>query len=313
MLVRAATREYRTWVADSRNWEFYRPRAGDIIISTYPKCGTTWMQQIVRLLLTLSTEAVSLPRASPRLDRRSLDPIDCMLQAFEAQHGRRSLKSHLPLDGLPLFHHVKYIHVARDGRDACLSYFNHCSRFSKAALAGLDGVGLSDPKISAPFPRPSASPTEFFHRWLTESAIASQKDGHPFLSFFEFEQTFWSNQTLPNLLMVHYADLKADLPGEMRRVAEFLEVSVPSSIWPDLVNAATFESMRANGNVLLSGLNEMFEGGGKSFFDRGVNGRWRAIFSSNDLQIYNDKLQSHLGSEGARWIASGSISQAAEE
>ena len=38
----------------------------------------------------------------------------------------------------------------------------------------------------------------------------------------------------PNLLMVHYADMKADLEGEMRRVAGFLEIEVPERLWPGL-------------------------------------------------------------------------------
>ena len=50
-LVRPATREYRNWVTDSRRWSCYTPRASDIVISTYPKCGTTWMQRIVGALV----------------------------------------------------------------------------------------------------------------------------------------------------------------------------------------------------------------------------------------------------------------------
>lgn len=57
MLARPATREYRTWILDSRRWQRYRPRADDIIIATYPKCGTTWMQRIVGLLVFQTPEA----------------------------------------------------------------------------------------------------------------------------------------------------------------------------------------------------------------------------------------------------------------
>jgi len=43
---------------------------------------------------------------------------------------------------------------------------------------------------------------------------------------------------------VHYDDLSADLPGEMRRLADQLGITVPEPLWPDLVRAATFEQMR---------------------------------------------------------------------
>src|SRR5215831_6483968 len=44
-LIRAALREYRTWATDSTRWKGFEPRPDDIIVATYPKCGTTWMQQ----------------------------------------------------------------------------------------------------------------------------------------------------------------------------------------------------------------------------------------------------------------------------
>src|SRR5262249_58154642 len=51
-----ARQVYRTWMIDSRRWSAYRPRSGDVIIATYPKCGTTWMQRIVGLLIFQSPE-----------------------------------------------------------------------------------------------------------------------------------------------------------------------------------------------------------------------------------------------------------------
>ena len=56
--------------------------------------------------------------------------------------------------------------------------------------------------------------------------------------------TFWDARDSANVILVHYDDLKADLPGEMRRLAQRLDITVPESAWPSLVRAATFEDMR---------------------------------------------------------------------
>lgn len=57
MLSRPPTRVVRDWHCDSRRWEGYKPRPGDVVIGTAPKVGTTWMQQIVSLLIFKSAEA----------------------------------------------------------------------------------------------------------------------------------------------------------------------------------------------------------------------------------------------------------------
>ena len=138
MEVRPALRQYRTWTSDSRRWDGYRPRQGDIIIATYPKSGTTWMQQIVGLLVFASPEPRPVGDISPWLDRRFGAPIEEVNRLLDGQTHRRFIKSHTPFDGMPLHDEVKYIHVARDGRDACLSFHNHCLGMSEQLLAAAD-------------------------------------------------------------------------------------------------------------------------------------------------------------------------------
>jgi aryl sulfotransferase len=129
---------YKTWHLDSTRWDYYQPRDGDIVIATYAKCGSTWMRRIVSLLIFQSPEPRALPQISPWIDCRFLDSVEVMQEMLEGQRHRRFFKSHLPFDSLPQYDHVRYIHVARDGRDACMSFFNHCSAFTPLAYEVFD-------------------------------------------------------------------------------------------------------------------------------------------------------------------------------
>jgi aryl sulfotransferase len=301
----AQRRVYRTWIIDSRRWDHWRPRAGDVVIATYPKCGTTWMQQIVGLLIFQTPEPRPLSEIANWVERRQAPIADVMVR-FEAQTHRRFLKAHLPIDGLPYHDDVRYIHVARDGRDACLSYHNQVRRFRPEARAALDAAGLADETIGQPFPAIPDDPRDFFRMWLTEG-LGRAGDGLPFLSYFDFERVWWQARGLPNVLMVHYRDLKADLDGEMRRVAAFLGIDVPESIWPALVAAAGLEQMRRVGAELLPRMKQLFDGGAAEFFQKGENDRWRGVLSDNDLDLYQAKVRARLTPACAAWLRQGRL------
>jgi aryl sulfotransferase len=298
MLIEAAQREYRTWIVDSRRWQGYRPRAGDIIIATYPKCGTTWTQRIVSLLVFQTTEPRPVMEISAWVDRRIGEPIETMFAAIEAQPHRRFLKSHLPLDGLPLHDEVRYIHVARDGRDVAMSYHNHCTGFSQPVLERLDRAGLEDETIGRPYPRAEEDPAEFFRRWV------AGEDGR-MMCFFHTERTWWEARKRPNVLLVHYNDLKADLSGEMRRIADFLDIEVEPALWPDLVGAAGFAAMRRDGDALMGRVTESFQGGSRRFFHQGRNGRWQGVVRDADLALYRARTEAELPRDCAHWLGAG--------
>ncbi len=290
---------------DSRRWRDFQPRSDDIVIATYPKCGTTWMQQIVALLVFQDTRPRPVMDLSIWLDRRFGEPVEVALERIEAQAHRRFLKSHLPADGLPLHDDVRYIHVARDGRDEAMSYHNHQLGLKPEAIARLSNAGLQDETIARPYPEPLATPAEHFHRWVTEGAAADDSDGLPFVSFFRCEQSWWDVRSRPNVLLVHYNDLLSDLQGEMQRVAGFLGIEVPPSRWPEFVEAAGFDAMRRNGDALMGGSAALFDRGGAGFFHRGGNGHWRGVFAEEDLARYDALVAARLTPDCGRWLADG--------
>lgn len=297
-------RLYRSWTTDSRRWAHYRPRDGDVIIATYPKCGTTWMQRIVDLLVFQSPEPRSINEVSPWIDR-SISPIESVMEQIEKQAHRRFLKSHLPFDGLPYFEAVRYIHVARDGRDACMSYFNHCSAYTASMYAALDQAAAED--MRAPAPRCPDDVRIFWHDWLTRGIEPGSDDGFPGLSFFDFENTWWRARSRENVLLVHYNDLKEELEGEMRRIAAFLSIDVEEGSWAPIVRAATFEEMKRDGEALLPQLGTLIEGGSQRFLYKGSNGRWREVISAAELALYENKAASRFTRGLASWIEGGRV------
>ena len=110
-LLRAPAREYRTHIMDSHRWDGFKPRQGDVVVATYPKCGTTWTQRIVDLLIFQSPAPRAFQTAAPWIDAVFFAPVADNLATLEAQTHRRAMKSHLPFDALPLYDGVKYIHV----------------------------------------------------------------------------------------------------------------------------------------------------------------------------------------------------------
>jgi aryl sulfotransferase len=109
-------RVYDNHLLNSKVWEQFKPREGDVIISTSIKAGTTWMQAIVgSLIFQDQTMPGRCSELSPWLEER-MAPTAERLQLLEAQKHRRFIKTHLPLNALPYFPEVQYIYVGRDGR-----------------------------------------------------------------------------------------------------------------------------------------------------------------------------------------------------
>jgi aryl sulfotransferase len=305
MKIRDALRNYRTWSLDSRRWAHYRARPDDIIICTAPKTGTTWMQRIVSLLIFQDTTPRPIPAVSPWFDARFKHSVEEVSDAAERQTHRRFLKSHIPIDGMPLHDDVRYIVVARDGRDTVLSMHNHFSGFTPGELANFDRIGLEDPTIGRPYPRLPADPAAYFRQWITTPAVAGESDGLPVVSFFGFQAGYWAERRRPNVLLVHYADLLADLDGEMRRVAAFLDIAVDDALWPSLVRAAGFGAMREDGDALMPMTKTMFAEGSRRFFNKGTNGRWQGLLTDEDLAHYEAKVAERFTPGLRAWVEGG--------
>lgn len=306
MLIRKPEKVIRTWHTDSRIWDSFELRGGDIIVSTPPKTGTTWTQRIVGMLLAQSAEPRQIMEEQPWLDARFI-PTQEVAAALSAVEGRRGLKTHSPLTALPLHDDVLYINVARDPRDAVMSFHNHSINLSDDFLAGRDEDGLADPLIAVPYPRALEDQRAFFRRWLRDPEYAPFDD-FTIAEFLEIELSFWEARARPNVLLVHYNDLTADRDGEMHRIAQFCGIETPEPLFRDMVEAAGFASMKRVGTQLLGLAEVAFKGGADAFLHKGTNARWRGVLTEADLADYRAALGSRLTPDLAAWLEHGRLS-----
>jgi hypothetical protein len=167
---------------------------------------------------------------------------------LDAQTHRRFIKTHTPLDGIPNDPAVTYICAGRDPRDVGLSMGHHIGntdfgaflhqRERAAAIDGIEPGPLRPPRL-----RPAGERDRFW-QWADDETPSTQV-GSSLRRTVEHLQTFWDAAGDLDVVYLHYDDLKADLEGQMRQLAARLGIDVGEHRWPRLVQAATFESMRA--------------------------------------------------------------------
>src|SRR6202034_2686430 len=121
------------------------------------KTGTTWMQMICALLIFQTPELPdSLWHLSPWLDNLGV-PVDFQYGQLAEQQHRRFIKTHTPLDGIPLHPRVTYIVTARHPLDTAVSLYHQGNNIDRAKVRALTG---------APEPAASPPPRKPLHDWL---------------------------------------------------------------------------------------------------------------------------------------------------
>jgi len=288
------TREFQTCIIDSTYWNDFAFRDDDIIIGTYAKAGTTWVQQIIAQLIFNGEEGLPVAEMSPWLDFR-LPPLEEKLPGIEAQEHRRFIKTHLPVDALVFSPKAKYIYIARDGRDVAWSFHNHHSHMNDVFYDGIKALPYLGPLIERPR---TDDVREYFLDWLNN-------DGFPFWPFWENIRTWWEIRELPNVHLTHYQGLKDDMEAETREIAAFLDIPIDESKWGDIVHHCSFDYVKNHAPLSTPLGGAIFDGGAKVFINKGTNHRWRDTLTEEDVEAYERRAIEELGAECAHWLATG--------
>lgn len=277
---------------NSTAWDNFKFRDGDIILATYAKSGTTWTQQILAQLIFSGAEGIDVSKLSPWYDLRIMPPE--ALAALEEQTHRRFIKTHLPVDALVFSPKAKYLYVGRDGLDVVWSLYNH---HANANQQWYDALNNTPGRVGPPI-EPPADVAVYFRDWL-------EKDGYPFWSFWENVRSWWNIRHLANVKLIHFNDLKRDLPGSIRDIADFLGIAIDEKTFPAIVEHCTFDYMKAHAETVTPLGGALWEGGARTFINKGTNGRWKDVLTSADITNYKNAAMRELGAPCARWLANG--------
>jgi hypothetical protein len=298
---------YRTIVSDSARWDGFAVRPGDVVISTPAKCGTTWMQMLCALLIFDGPEfPAPLGDISPWLDVCTR-PLAEVTATLAAQTHRRVIKTHTPLDGLPLHDDVTYLVVGRDPRDVAISFEHHLANLDDAHVLELRAaaVGNEDLPELPEGPVPSEDPIERFRTFV---AAETRADPPPTLaSVLHYLDTGWQHRHDSNVALFHYADLQADLVGELLRLARVLGIPCSPERARALATEASLTRMRERAADVAPGASQQYWKDVRAFFRSGGTGEWRARLSAADLAAYEARVAELAGPDLAAWAHGGRL------
>ena len=276
---------------DSARWWDFPFRPGDIVVSTRSKSGTTWVQMICLLLVFGTSELPGgLGELSPWLDWL-VRPKEEVFALLAAQTQRRVIKTHTPLDGVPLDARVTYIVVGRHPLDVAVSLYHHSNNIDRRRMAELTGHPETDRPSRPPLPEWLAGFVDWEgdpREWLDTlpGALLHLSDA-------------WGRRHQPNIVLVHFDDLVTDLDGSMRRLAALLGIPIDEERWPSLVEAATFDAMRAGASApdTLGVLEDP-----AAFFRRGKSGEGRELLTGVEMAHYRDRVAAMAPADLLNWL-----------
>jgi hypothetical protein len=213
-------------------------RDGDVVVSVPIKSGTTWTMNIVHQLRAggdPDVEDIYIEVPWLELVPAPGTPREALVAQFDAMPSdrRRAFKTHAPPSPGPLPYHepgsgrdVKYVVVVRNPDEVVASLHPFIASHSDAwfALWRLDKDAIAPPDFTA-----------FFE------GFAKPQLGN---MIFGFVAAWWPLRHKPNVLLMHFADMKCDHEGSVRKIAAFLGFEPTPAQWPTVLECTSFPWMK---------------------------------------------------------------------
>lgn len=212
-------------------------RDGDIVISVPAKSGTTWTMNIVHQLISQGTEDFEDIYAEvPWIEflGRPGQPYEEVLNRIESMpKGRpRAFKTHSAPPDVPFQKQgdgkaVKYVVVFRNPEESLVSFRPFLNQHTQAwfDLWQVPRAALCRPD---------------FPSFYKEVIDANEMQG----MFFGFLASWWPLRHEPNVLFLHFADMKRDHQAAIRKIADFLEIEPGAARWPAVLKYTSFDWMK---------------------------------------------------------------------
>jgi aryl sulfotransferase len=299
----APTRILRDYLSNSLVWEDFLNQggfvAGDIVVADPFKAGTTWTQRVVQQILLNGEEKESgLSETSPWLDSSWGDHpqmLEILRQQREAGK-RRVIKSHLPADALPIAGQARYVFVGRNGKDLGISFHNYLKHFSAETMATINRIHAEWSNDPTPLRIPENMQT-FFDLWL-------DTNGYQCCDLLDIMKSWWELKDEPNVLLLHYQQLKTDLRGQIVRLAEFFSIDPKSLRMDAIVEHCSFDYMSGRAEKMAP-FGGTHMSSAKAFFHKGPKRDYRSELTAAQIDRFDRAALTALGPTCAHWLETG--------
>ena len=253
------------------------PRDSDIFLATYPRSGTTWLQNILYMLkhrrkvdgpMEASIPFVIFPQfdSGPGPDSQ---PV--LKPEFENIPAPRILKTHLPWDLVPKNPHCKYIYCYRNPKDVLVSFHLHTTGSLGHAYDG--------------------TLSEFLQLFLSGEV--------EYGSWWEHVLGWWKHRDSPNLLVLSYEQLQSNFKENVSQLAAFTGLELTEELYQLIAKESSLEAMKSNEFVSKKAA-PVKPGEEFAHVRKGIVGDWKGVLTADQNKALDDMIESKLSGVSLR-------------